>query len=81
MTSTSGWQTLRVNTQEAGVASASFAPGATNQLLLGWGFLSYYPRGGFGGDLYAVIAGKGAPSNDELKVLERYLATTAGFNL
>ena len=47
-------------------------------MLIGWGYLSYYPRAGFGGQVYAVIAGKGAPTADELNVLERYLASVAG---
>jgi endoglucanase len=47
-------------------------------MLIGWGYVDYYPRGGFMGNIYAVIAGKGAPTSSELAVLERYLGTTAG---
>jgi hypothetical protein len=47
-------------------------------LLIGWSFLEYYPREYFGGNVYAVITGKGAPTGPELAVLERYLGTTAG---
>ena len=47
-------------------------------MLIGWGYLSYYPRDGFRGNIYAVISGKGAPSAEELGVLEKYLASTAG---
>jgi hypothetical protein len=54
--------------------AASFAPAGFDQLLIGWGFLRYYPREGFGGNVYAVIAGKGTPSPEEMAVLERYLA-------
>jgi hypothetical protein len=47
-------------------------------MLLGWGFFGYWPSSSFGGNIYAVIAGKGAPSISELSVMERYLGTTAG---
>ncbi|MDB5946919.1 MAG: Twin-arginine translocation pathway signal, partial [Ramlibacter sp.] len=43
------------------------------QMLIGWGFLDHYPRPGFGGDVYSVIAGKGSPSPAELLILERFL--------
>jgi len=48
---------------------------------MGCGYISYYPREGFRGNLYAVIAGKGAPTAAELAVLERYLASAAGMTL
>ncbi len=76
-----GAQKLRINSAVVASAAASFAPSAYNQLLMGWGYLGYYPRGGFGGHLYAVITGKGAPSAGELAVLERYLGATAGIVL
>jgi hypothetical protein len=50
-------------------------------MLIGWGFIGYYPRGGFGGNIYSVITGKGAPTVSELAVLERYLGSTAGLTL
>jgi hypothetical protein len=81
MTSSPGAQVLRVDTVEVGRGSATFATSVFNQMLIGWGFLSYYPRDGFGGDIYAVITGKGAPTTSELKILERYLASTAGKTL
>ena len=81
MTSTPGAQTLRVNAVEVGRSGATFSRSALNQMLIGWGFLSYYPREGFGGDVYSIITGKGAPTTSELKVLERYLASTAGVSL
>lgn len=80
-TTAPGYQTLRVNSVVAGSASASFANDVFNQMLIGWGFLSYYPRASFGGNVYAVMAGKGAPTAAELHVLEQQLATTAGFSL
>ena len=56
----------------------AFAPSTFAQMLIGWGFLGYYPREGFRGQVAGVIAGKGQPSEAELQVLERYLATLAG---
>ena len=80
-TSAQGAQKLRVNSAVVGSSAATFAPSAYAQMLIGWGFLSYYPRDGFMGNIYAVISGKGAPSAGELAVLEKYLATTAGVTL
>ncbi|NPC54544.1 glycoside hydrolase family 5 protein [Caenimonas soli] len=73
-TSAAGSQKLRVNSTVVATGAASFAPAGFDQLLIGWGFLRYYPREGFGGNVYAVIAGKGTPSPEEMAVLERYLA-------
>ena len=81
LTSTAGAQSLRVNGQPVASGSATFAPSVLDALLIGWAFVSYYPRSGFGGDVYAVIAGKGAPTEAELQVLERYLAAAAGTSL
>jgi endoglucanase len=78
ITSTAGRQKLRVNSKEMASGNASFAASPCSQMLIGWGYLSYYPAAGFGGQVYAVIAGKGAPTADELNVLERYLASVAG---
>ena len=72
-TSAPGEQTLRVNSELVDTARATFAPGAFSQMLIGWGFRSYYPQGGFTGNIYAAITGKGAPSTEEMAVLERYL--------
>jgi hypothetical protein len=52
-----------------------------DQMMIGWGFQSYYPVQGFGGLMYSVITGKGAPTSAELQVMERYLASTAGLTL
>jgi endoglucanase len=76
MTSVPGAQRLRVNSKVVGQASSTLVTGAFDQMLLGWGFQFYYPRPSFGGNLYAAITGKGAPTVQELGVLERYLATT-----
>jgi endoglucanase len=79
-TSTGAAQQLRVNSAVAASGAASFAAPqyGNDQMLLGWGFLSAYPRDGFGGSIYSAITGKGAPSAAEMAVLERYLASTAG---
>ncbi|WP_431097366.1 cellulase family glycosylhydrolase [Polaromonas aquatica] len=81
LTSAPGAQRLRVNSVQVGAASATLAPGVCSQMLIGWGYLSYYPRGSFRGHIYAVIAGKGAPTVAELAVLEKYLASVAGVTL
>jgi hypothetical protein len=62
----------------AGSATGSLSPGGYDQLLIGWGFLNYYPRESFSGGIYAVITGKGAPTPAEMKVMEQYLASIAG---
>jgi endoglucanase len=81
MVSAPGAQSLRVNSAGNASSSFTFAPSGFDQLLIGWGFLNHYPRASFGGNIYAVIAGKGAPRPDELAVLERYLGTLAGREL
>ena len=81
LASVPGAQKLRLNSAEIGSAAATFAPSAFTQMLMGCGYISYYPREGFRGNLYAVIAGKGAPTAAELAVLERYLASAAGMTL
>jgi len=80
ISSTAGSQQLRVNGVVQGTAAASFAHSefGNDQLLLGWGFISSYPRAGFGGNIYSCITGKGVPTPAEMQVLERYLASTAG---
>jgi endoglucanase len=81
LTSVAGAQKLRLNSAEVGSSAATFAPSAFTQMLMGCGYVSYYPREGFRGNLYAVIAGKGAPTAAELVVLEQYLGGTAGVTL
>ena len=77
-TSAADAQRLRVNSDVVASASATFTAGAYDQLLLGWGFRNYWPRDGFMGNIFSVITGKGAPTIQELAVLERYLGSTAG---
>jgi hypothetical protein len=78
LTSVAGAQRLRVNSAVVGSAAATLAASQFTQMMIGWGYLNYYPRDGFMGNVYSVIAGKGAPTTSELAVLERYLASTAG---
>ncbi|MEJ7929004.1 hypothetical protein WG922_03365 [Ramlibacter sp. AN1015] len=73
-----GLQLLRVDGVEVAQAHADFAPSNFAQLLIGWGFRSYFPNEGFGGHVYAVATGKGAPDESELSVLEHYLGSKAG---
>jgi hypothetical protein len=71
-------QRLRVNSNVVASASLLFAVSPFDQLQIGWGFAGNFPQLGFGGNLYSVVTGKGAPTPAELAVLERYLAATAG---
>ena len=80
-TSALGAQKLRVNAEEVASHNATFAPSVYSQMLIGWGYLGYYPREGFRGHVYAVITGKGAPTAEEMAVLERYLGATAGLSI
>lgn len=80
-TCTPGNQTLRVNSQVKGSAKSYFAASQFNQMLIGWGFINYYPRGGFGGNIFAVLTGKGNPTNEELIILEKYLGSLGGINI
>jgi hypothetical protein len=78
LTSRPGAQSLRVNSAELASAGATLGASEFNQMLIGWGYLNYFPGDGFGGHMYAVVAGKGAPSDAELQVMERYLGSLAG---
>ncbi|HYF20525.1 MAG TPA: cellulase family glycosylhydrolase [Ramlibacter sp.] len=77
LTSAPGEQGLRVNGLDAARGAGRFAPSAFDQLLIGWGFVSHYPRDGFRGLVFGAIAGKGRPNEMELAVLERYLGSLA----
>ena len=78
LTAAPGAQSLRVNSAVVASASATLAPSVCNQMLIGWGYLDFYPRESFGGLVHAVITGRGVPSAAELTVLERYLSAQAG---
>jgi hypothetical protein len=73
LTSAPQAQALRVNSAEVGRSEAVFAPSVYSQMLIGWGYANYYPQNSFTGHIYALITGKGAPTEAELAVLERYL--------
>jgi hypothetical protein len=77
-TSAPGAQRLRVNSTVVASGAGVIGANPFDQLLIGWGFQSYYPQTGFGGNVFAVITGKGAPTSAELQVMENYLATLAG---
>jgi endoglucanase len=77
LTSAPGAQRLRVNSQEVTGSNASFAASLLDQMLIAWGFVQFTQRDGFGGNVYAVVSGRGAPSSTELGVLERYLHSLA----
>ncbi|MEO8655413.1 MAG: cellulase family glycosylhydrolase, partial [Ramlibacter sp.] len=77
-TSVPGAQRLRINSTVVDSSSATFGASPCDQLLIGMGFTGFYPRSGFNGNIYSVITGKGAPTVQELGVLERYLGSTAG---
>lgn len=72
-----GNQQLRVNSVPVAMSNVNFAGSEFTQMLIGWGFLDHFPRPGFGGHVYSVIAGKGAPTLAELFILEKYLAGKA----
>jgi hypothetical protein len=77
-TSVPGAQRLRVNSSVVGSGSGSFQASPFDQLLIGWAFTDFFPRDPFNGNIYSVITGKGAPTAQEMAVLEKYLGSTAG---
>jgi hypothetical protein len=81
LVSQEGSQQLRVNSKVADSGHHGFAPSVLTQLLIGWGFVNYYPQESFKGNVFSVVTGKGAPSDAEMAVLERYLASTAGASI
>jgi endoglucanase len=80
-TSAPGAQRLRVNANQVATGAATFSATQLDQMLIGWGFQNYYPVQGFGGLMYSAISGKGSPTAAELRVMEQYLAGTAGLAL
>jgi hypothetical protein len=77
-TSVPGAQRLRVNSSVVGSGAQTFVASPCDQMLIGWGYIQSFPSQGFGGNIYSVITGKGAPTAAELAVLERYLGAAAG---
>jgi endoglucanase len=80
MVSRPGAQQLRVNSAVVGSGTGTFASSlfGNDQMLLGSGFITDFPRDGFGGFLFSAVTGKGNPTDAEMQVLERYLGSTAG---
>jgi hypothetical protein len=80
LTSRGGAQQLRVNSSVVGSGSTTFAATlyGNDQMLIGSGFTSHFPRESFGGSVYAVITGRGVPTAAEMQVMERYLGSLAG---
>lgn len=78
LASAPGAQSLRVDGQGVARGSSRFAPAVFDQLLIGWGFVSHYPRDTLRGQVFGAITGRGRPSEAELAVLERYLRSLAG---
>jgi endoglucanase len=74
-------QRLRVNSSVVASGSTTYNARPFQQMLIGWSFLQYYPGDQFGGNIYSVITGKGAPTLQEMAVLERYLGSTAGITI
>jgi hypothetical protein len=72
-----GAQRLRVDSSVVASGSALIGASPCDQMLIGWGFQQFHPQQGFGGNVFAVVTGKGAPTPAELQVMESYLAGTA----
>jgi hypothetical protein len=77
LASTGTAQSFRLNSGVVASSSVTLAGSYFDQMMIGWGFQNYYPVLSFGGRVYSVISGKGAPTAAELQVMEQYLASTA----
>ncbi|MDB5243940.1 MAG: twin-arginine translocation pathway signal protein, partial [Spirosoma sp.] len=77
LASAQGAQVLRVDGEVVATARATFAPSTFTQMLIAWGFVRFFPRGGFRGQVFAVASVMGRPSDAELAVMERYLRSLA----
>ncbi|MGZ5846996.1 MAG: glycoside hydrolase family 5 protein [Ramlibacter sp.] len=73
-----GTQQLRVNAATVASGSRSFGAAPFGDLLVGWGDPLRGAQATFRGHVYAVVTGRGAPTNAELAVVERYIASLAG---
>jgi endoglucanase len=81
MGSSGGRQWLRVGAVEQGAAYGNFAASPCSQMLIGWGFVSYYPRGSFGGGVFGALAGKGTVSQGDMAIMEKGLAAMGSIAL
>lgn len=64
---------LRVNGSIIASNSVTLAPGQCNHIGLGVSYASYWTTRPLDGDMYGAIYGAGAPSDQELLILEKYL--------
>lgn len=80
-TSVPGSQVLRVDANQR--ATMTVTPGAGNFSSQEIGFIynNYFPFTGWGGKWYGALCLKGAPTTNELFVLEQYLALLSGTSL
>lgn len=73
-----GRQALRVNTAIVKTSVVELVSAPLENLMIGWGMHGRKPQPSFGGEVYGVIAGAGAPTDAEMAVMERYLLAAAG---
>jgi hypothetical protein len=73
-----GRQALRVNTAIVKTSAVDLVSAPLENLMIGWGMHGRHPQPSFGGEVYGVIAGAGAPTDAEMAVMERYLLAAAG---
>ena len=73
-----GRQALRVNTAIVKTSTVELVSAPLENLMIGWGMHGRHPQPSFGGEVYGVIAGAGAPTDAEMAVMERYLLGAAG---
>ena len=73
-----GRQQLRVNTEIVKTSAVELVSAPLENLMIGWGMHGRKPQPSFGGEVYGVIAGAGAPTDAEMQVMERYFLAAAG---
>jgi len=73
-----GRQQLRVNTEIIKTSAVELVSAPLENLMIGWGMHGRKPQPSFGGEVYGVIAGAGAPTDAEMQVMERYFLAAAG---
>lgn len=79
--SAAGVQNFRLDKVAAGSLASVFPAEKFTSLQIGFTYHGYYPWPGFTGDFFGAICGKGLPTDDELGVMEEYLALKAGSTL
>lgn len=68
---------LRVGGERVAAAGQQLSAGVFTQLLLGWGFVHWWPQPGFRGLLLAALAARAEPDAQALDLVERHLASAA----